>query len=142
VNARHERPIARTLELAQIVVSAVPTREPGKHPATRTFQAIRMQVNQELEEIERALDGSLEALAPGGRLCVISFHSLEDGLAKRFMQRHSTEDPVFAGLPEVPAHARPKLRRVSRAIHPGEREVSSNPRARSAILRVAEKVAA
>ncbi len=142
VNARHERPIARTLELADIVARAVPTREPGKHPATRTFQAIRIQVNQEFEEIEQALAGSLEVLAHGGRLAVISFHSLEDGMVKRFMQQHSTEDPVYAGLPEVPAHARPKLRRIGRAIHPGEAEVNANPRSRSAILRVAERVAA
>ena len=142
VNARHERPIARTLELADIVARAVPTREPGKHPATRTFQAIRIQVNQEFEEIEQALAGSLEVLAHGGRLAVISFHSLEDGMVKRFMQQHSTEDPVYAGLPEVPAHARPKLRRIGRAIHPSEAEVNANPRSRSAILRVAERVAA
>ncbi|MFL6618999.1 MAG: 16S rRNA (cytosine(1402)-N(4))-methyltransferase RsmH [Povalibacter sp.] len=142
VNARHARPITRTLELAQIVASAIPTREPGKHPATRTFQAIRVQVNQEFEEIDQALNGSLAVLADGGRLCVISFHSLEDGRVKRFMQQHSTEDPVYAGLPDIPAHARPKLRRVGRAIHPSESEVQANPRSRSAILRVAERVAA
>jgi 16S rRNA (cytosine1402-N4)-methyltransferase len=142
VNARHEQPISRTSQLAQIVASAVPTREPGKHPATRTFQAIRIQVNQEFAEIERALDGSLEVLCDGGRLCVISFHSLEDGMVKRFMQQHSTEDPVYAGLPEVPPHARPKLRRVGRAVHPSDAEVARNPRSRSAILRVAERVAA
>ena len=142
VDARHQQPITRTSQLAQIVAGAVPTREPGKHPATRTFQAIRIQVNQEFTEIERALDGSLEVLSGGGRLCVISFHSLEDGMVKRFMQRHSTEDPVYAGLPEVPPHARPKLRRVGRAVHPSEAEVARNPRSRSAILRVAERVAA
>jgi 16S rRNA (cytosine1402-N4)-methyltransferase len=142
LNARHQLPITRTSQLAQIVASAVPTREPGKHPATRTFQAIRIQVNQEFTEIEHALDGSLEVLGAGGRLCVISFHSLEDGMVKRFMQQHSTEDPVYAGLPEVPPHARPKLRRVGRAVHPSEGEVARNPRSRSAILRVAERVAA
>ena len=81
---------------------AVPMREPGKHPATRTFQAIRIHVNQEFDEIEAALDGSLLALAPQGRLCAISFHSLEDGIVKRFIQKHSQEDPVYAGLPVVP----------------------------------------
>jgi 16S rRNA (cytosine1402-N4)-methyltransferase len=142
VAARREAPIVRTLQLAEIVAQSVPVREPGKHPATRTFQAIRIQVNHEFEEIRSALTGSLIALAPGGRLCVISFHSLEDGIVKRFMQEQSQEDPVYAGLPDVPAHARPKLRRVGKAIHPSEQEVAANPRARSAVMRVAERVAA
>jgi 16S rRNA (cytosine1402-N4)-methyltransferase len=142
VNARREAPIVRTAQLAEIVARSIPTREPGKHPATRTFQAIRIQVNQELEEIRTALDGSLAALAPHGRLCVISFHSLEDTLVKRFMQQQSQEDPVYAGLPDVPAHARPKLQRIGKAIHAGQDEIAANPRARSAILRVAERVAA
>ena len=142
VQARHEQPIVRTLQLAAIVAAAVPVREPGKHPATRTFQAIRIHVNRELEEIEAALAATLEVLAPGGRLCAISFHSLEDGIVKRFMQKHSQEDPVYAGLPNIPAHARPKLRRIGRAIHPSAEEVDRNPRARSAIMRVAERVAA
>lgn len=142
VGARREAPIVRTAQLAEIAARAVPTREPGKHPATRTFQAIRMHVNDELAQIEAALDGALAALAPGGRLCVISFHSLEDGLVKRFMQKHSQEDPVYAGLPDVPAHARPKLKRVGRAIHPSEAEVAANPRARSAVMRTAERLAA
>ena len=142
VAARRETPIVRTLQLAEIVAQSVPVREPGKHPATRTFQAIRIQVNHEFEEIRTALTGSLTALAPGGRLCVISFHSLEDGIVKRFMQEQSQEDPVYAGLPDVPAHARPKLQRVGKAIHPSEQEVAANPRARSAVMRVAERVAA
>lgn len=142
VQARGEQPITRTLQLAGIIANAVPMREPGKHPATRSFQAIRIQVNQEFDEIEAALEGTLTALAPQGRICAISFHSLEDGIVKRFMQRHSQEDPVYAGLPVVPAHAQPKLRRIGRAIHPSAAEVERNPRARSAIMRVAEKVAA
>lgn len=142
VNARREAPIERTAQLADIVARSIPTREPGKHPATRTFQAIRIQVNQEFEEIRAALNGSLAALAPQGRLCVISFHSLEDTLVKRFMQQHSQEDPVYAGLPDVPAHARPKLKRVGKAIHPSEEEIAANPRSRSSVLRVAERVAA
>lgn len=141
VAARREAPLTRTSQLADLVASAVPTREPGKHPATRTFQAIRMHVNDELAEIEAALGGSLTALAPGGRLCVISFHSLEDGVVKRFMQKNSQEDPIYAGLPEMPAHARPKLRRVGRAIHPSAEEVARNPRARSAVMRVAQRLA-
>lgn len=142
VQSRNVQPITRTTQLAEIVANAVPTREPGKHPATRTFQAIRIQVNHELEEIETALSGTLAVLAPGGRLCAISFHSLEDGLVKRFMQQQSQEDPIYAGLPMVPEHARPKLTRVGRAVHPSAAEVASNPRARSAIMRVAERVAA
>jgi 16S rRNA (cytosine1402-N4)-methyltransferase len=140
VAARRESPITRTLQLAEIVAAAVPTREPGKHPATRTFQAIRIHVNDELAEIQAALDGSLTALAPQGRLCAISFHSLEDGIVKRFMQKHSQEDPVYAGLPEVPPHAQPKLRRIGRTVHPSEAEVARNPRARSAVMRVAERI--
>jgi len=142
VQGRSEQPITRTAQLAAVVAGAVPTREPGKHPATRTFQAIRIQVNREFEEIETALAGTLSALAPGGRLCAISFHSLEDGLVKRFMQQQSQEDPVYAGLPTVPAHALPKLSRVGRAVHPSQAEIDGNPRARSAIMRVAERVAA
>jgi 16S rRNA (cytosine1402-N4)-methyltransferase len=142
VNARREAPIVRTAQLAEIVAQSIPTREPGKHPATRTFQAIRIQVNQEFEEIRAALAGSLAALAPHGRLCVISFHSLEDTIVKRFMQQHSQEDPVYAGLPDVPAHARPKLKRIGKAIHPSEAEIAANPRARSAVLRVAERITA
>ena len=142
VGARATAPIVTTAQLASLVAGAVPTREPGKHPATRTFQAVRMQINEELPQIERALEQCLALLAVGGRLCVISFHSLEDGVVKRFMQRHSQEDPVYRGLPDVPAHARPKLKRIGRTIHPTDAEVSRNPRSRSAILRVAERIAA
>lgn len=142
VSARRSRPLRRTLELAQIVAAAVPTREPGKHPATRTFQAVRIQVNRELEELEAGLAQSLDVLAPGGRLCVISFHSLEDGMVKLFIQRSSSGDPLYAGLPDVPLHARAKLKRIGRAIHPSAAEVARNPRSRSAILRVAERLAA
>jgi len=142
VAARREGPIERTAQLAGIVARAVKTREPGKHPATRTFQAIRIHVNDELGELQAALRGSLEALAPGGRLCAIAFHSLEDGIVKRFIQQQSQEDPVYAGLPQIPEHARPKLRRIGRAVHPSEEEVAANPRARSAVMRVAERIAA
>ncbi len=142
VQQRNEKPMTTTAELAQVVSAAVPTREPGKHPATRTFQAIRIAVNDELQQIERALDQVIDQLKPNGRLCVISFHSLEDQRVKQFMQRHSQDDPMFAGLPEVPKERRARLKRIGKAIHASDAEVRRNPRARSAILRVAEKVAA
>jgi 16S rRNA (cytosine1402-N4)-methyltransferase len=142
VAARAVQPIERTGQLAAIVAAAVPTREPGKHPATRTFQAIRIHVNGELDELEAALPQAVRLLAPGGRLCVISFHSLEDRIVKRFMRREEQGDPVYAGLPDIPPHARPRLRRVGRAIDAGDAEVACNPRARSAVLRVAERLAA
>jgi 16S rRNA (cytosine1402-N4)-methyltransferase len=142
VAARVQAPITTTRQLAELVAEAVPTREPGKHPATRTFQAIRIHVNRELEEIESALPQAVDVLAPGGRLCVISFHSLEDRLVKRYLRREAQGDPVYAGLPNVPAHARPRLRLVGGAVMPGEAEVERNPRARSAVLRVAERLAA
>jgi 16S rRNA (cytosine1402-N4)-methyltransferase len=142
VTRRQQTPIERTADLAAIVASAVRTREPGKHPATRTFQAIRMHINRELEEIERGLAASLALLAPLGRLCVISFHSLEDRLVKVFLRRHASVDPVYAGLPDVPPGARPKLRLVGKALKPSAHEAALNPRARSARLRVAERLAA
>jgi 16S rRNA (cytosine1402-N4)-methyltransferase len=142
VSARAVEPIVRTGQLAEIVAAAVPTREPGKHPATRSFQAIRIHVNRELEQLEAALPQAVRLLAPGGRLCVISFHSLEDRIVKRFIRREEQGDPVYAGLPNVPPHARPRLKRVGGKIVAGEAEVAANPRARSAVLRVAEKVAA
>ena len=142
VAARAETPIATTRQLAGIVAGAVPTREPGKHPATRTFQAIRIHVNRELEEVEAALPQAVNLLAPGGRLCVISFHSLEDRLVKRFMRREAQGDPIYAELPNVPPHARPRLKLVGGAVMPSDAEIARNPRARSAVLRVAERVAA
>ena len=116
------------------------TREPGKNPATRTFQALRMHINDELGQIRRALEASLELLAVGGRLAVISFHSLEDRLVKQFIQAHSTVDPVFAGLPMIPDSAQPRLRRIGNKQRAGESELAANPRSRSSVLRVAEKV--
>ncbi len=142
VAARAVQPIERTAQLAAIVAAAVPTREPGKHPATRTFQAIRIHVNGELDALEAALPQAVRLLAPGGRLCVISFHSLEDRIVKRFMRREEQGDPVYAGLPGIPPHARPRLRRVGRAIGASDAEVARNPRARSAVLRIAERLAA
>jgi 16S rRNA (cytosine1402-N4)-methyltransferase len=142
VAARAVEPIVRTGQLAAIVAAAVPTREPGKHPATRTFQAIRIHVNGELEQLATALPQAVRLLSPGGRLCVISFHSLEDRIVKRFIRREEQGDPVYAGLPDVPPHARPRLRRVGGKVVASAAEVAANPRARSAVLRIAERVAA
>jgi len=142
VAARAVEPIERTGQLAAIVSAAVPTREPGKHPATRTFQAIRIHVNGELQALEAALPQAVRLLAPAGRLCVVSFHSLEDRIAKRFIRREEQGDPVYAGLPQVPPHASPRLARVGRAVTASEAEVAANPRSRSAVLRVAERLAA
>jgi 16S rRNA (cytosine1402-N4)-methyltransferase len=141
VAARRRQPFARTAELAAVVAAAVRTREPGKHPATRTFQALRMFINDELGQLERGLAGALQVLAPGGRLAVISFHSLEDRAVKRFMQKESTVDPALRALPVIPAQARPRLKLVGRKARPGEAELARNPRARSALLRVAERLA-
>jgi 16S rRNA (cytosine1402-N4)-methyltransferase len=142
VTARSATPLTTTRQLADLVAAAVPTREPGKHPATRTFQAIRIHVNDELDAVAAALPQAVGLLAPGGRLCVISFHSLEDRLVKRFMRREAQGDPLYAELPVVPPHARPRLRLVGGAVMPSAAEVERNVRARSAVLRVAERIAA
>lgn len=142
VAARAQAPIATTAALAEIVAASVPTREPGRHPATRTFQAIRMHINRELEELGAVLPQAVSVLAPGGRLVVISFHSLEDRAVKRFMRDQSQDDPLWAGLPQVPPQARARLRRIGRAVFPSQAEVARNPRARSAVLRAAERLAA
>jgi 16S rRNA (cytosine1402-N4)-methyltransferase len=119
---------------------AVRTREPGQHPATRTFQAVRIHVNQELEELEVTLPRAARALAPGGRLAVISFHSLEDRIVKHFMRERSTGDRLPKGVPvrakDIPP---PELTSIGKAVKASEAEVRRNPRARSAVLRVAEK---
>ena len=141
VTARRARALTRTGELAALVGSAVRTREPGKHPATRTFQALRMFINDELGQLERGLAGALGALAPGGRLAVISFHSLEDRVVKRFMQRESQIDPALKDLPLVPPGAQPRLKLIGRKSRPASAELQRNPRARSALLRVAERLA-
>jgi 16S rRNA (cytosine1402-N4)-methyltransferase len=140
IHAREQQAITTTAQLAKLISDAVPTREPGKHPATRTFQAIRIAVNAELEQIDQALLQAMAVLKPGGRLCVISFHSLEDQRVKRFMQTQSQDDPMFAGLPQIPAERRAKLKRIGKAIHSSEAEIKRNPRARSAILRIAERL--
>ncbi len=139
VSRRQERgPLATTAELAQLVAGAVKTREPGQDPATRTFQALRIFVNGELEELEQALEASLDILEPQGRLVVISFHSLEDRIVKQFIARHARE-VVDRRAPFAPP-ALLKLRAIER-VKPSAEEVAANPRARSAVMRVAERTA-
>jgi 16S rRNA (cytosine1402-N4)-methyltransferase len=140
VKDRESQPFERTLELAQLIARVAHSKERHKHPATRVFQALRIHVNGELRELEAALDAALARLKPLGRLAVISFHSLEDRMVKQFMRRHSLADPMYAGLPEMPAHARPKLKLVGKAIAADANETSLNPRARSARLRIAERL--
>ncbi|MES2582253.1 MAG: 16S rRNA (cytosine(1402)-N(4))-methyltransferase RsmH [Pseudomonadota bacterium] len=140
VARRQERgPISTTTELAQLVADTVKTREPGKDPATRTFQAFRIFINAELEELQQALEASLSVLQPGGRLAVISFHSLEDRIVKQFIAKHAKDEydrrAPFAA-PKVM-----KLKALDR-IKPGKDEVSGNPRSRSAIMRVAQRTTA
>ncbi|MEQ4532048.1 MAG: 16S rRNA (cytosine(1402)-N(4))-methyltransferase RsmH [Mixta sp.] len=138
------QPMTRTKELAEVIAAATPVKDKFKHPATRSFQAIRIWVNSELEEIEQALKGSLQALAPGGRLSIISFHSLEDRLVKRFMREQSRGPQVPAGLPMTEAQLQKLGGRQLKALGkmmPGEAEVAENPRARSSVLRIAERTA-
>jgi len=140
VAARTARPIATTTELADVVVGASRARDRKRHAATKTFQAIRIFINRELEQLEAVLPQTIDVLAGAGRLCVISFHSLEDRIVKRFMRGASRESAQYRGLPDVPAEFRPKLRLVGKAIKATADEISANARARSARLRVAERV--
>jgi len=140
VDARSHEPVQRTGQLAAIVGRAVRTREPGQHPATRTFQALRIHVNRELEELEVTLPQAAGLLEPEGRLAVISFHSLEDRIVKRFMREQSTADKLPRGLPVRAKDIPPApMRLVGKAVKAGDAEVRRNPRARSAVLRVAQK---
>lgn len=138
---REEQAIETTADLAAVVESVV-RRKPGqKHPATKTFQAIRIYINDELAALEAGLSQAVGALAPEGRLCVISFHSLEDRIAKRFLRDNARVDPALSRIPVIPESARPRLRLPARAIRAGAEELQRNPRARSATLRVAERLA-
>jgi len=143
VEVRQSRPIEDTATLASIVSAMMPRPKNNRHPATRSFQAIRIHINQELAQIQQFLETVLDILKIGGRLLVISFHSLEDRLIKRFIRAQSTGPKLPRGLPlrdsEIDSHIR--LRAGSKAIKAGSSELSSNPRARSAILRVAERAA-
>lgn len=141
VAARLEQPIVTTGQFAALVRETVRTREPGQDPATRSFQALRIHINQELRQLEIALPQALELLKPGGRLVVISFHSLEDRIVKNFMRQQSVADDLPKGLPlRADQLPKPKLRLLGKPVKPSDIEVSANPRARSAVMRVAEKL--
>ncbi len=140
VATRGQKPLERTAQLADLVASVVPRGKDRSHPATRSFQAIRIHVNRELGDLEDGLEAAFSRLKPGGRLAVISFHSLEDRIVKRFMAARAKAPPANRRLPEAQAFV-PTLRLVGDARKAGERELAANPRARSAVLRVAEKLA-
>ncbi len=139
VAARQEAAIETTGQLAAIIAQANPVKEPGRNPATRSFQAIRIFINRELDDLSDCLDQVLRVLAPGGRLVVISFHSLEDRMVKRFMRDHARGDDFPPGLPVTKDQLCPRLKLIGKAIRPSASEVSQNPRARSAVLRIAER---
>ncbi len=144
VNARVEAPIETTTQLAELVRKAVPakkSRHKGKdiHPATKTFQALRIFINRELDEIQDVLPQAVDALCLGGRLAAISFHSLEDRIVKRFIRDKSTPTEYPRELPIMPDNSNVKLKQIGKKIRAGEKEINENPRARSAVLRVAER---
>ena len=141
VAERERRPIATTLHLAEVIAEAHPAWEKGRHPATKSFQAIRIHINNELGDLQRFLDGALDLLAVGGRLVVISFHSLEDRLVKRFIKHHVRGDDLPAHVPVTADQLNRRLKEIGKAIKAGSDEVDANVRARSAIMRVAEKIA-
>ncbi|MGQ9425988.1 16S rRNA (cytosine(1402)-N(4))-methyltransferase RsmH [Gilvimarinus sp. F26214L] len=141
VAARMAAPIERTDQLARIVAEAHPAWEPGKHPATRSFLGIRLFINRELEDLEELLSQVVEVLAPGGRLVVISFHSLEDRIVKRFIRRQAKGEDLPRGLPVTEDKLNRTMKAIGKAQRPGDQEVNENVRARSAIMRVAEKLA-
>ena len=140
VSARDEAPIRRTGQLAKVIADAAPSHGDRIHPATRSFQAIRIVINEELEQLRAALEQSVNVLRRGGRLCVISFHSLEDRLVKRFIRESSRESEQYRGMPSVPPEYRPKLKPVGKLIEATAAEITANRRARSARLRVAERL--
>ena len=140
VQQREETSICTTTTLSKLVADVIPTREQSKHPATRSFQAIRMHVNRELDELESVLPQAVDALIARGRLVVISFHSLEDRLVKRFMRKAASGDSYPPDLPVTHDRLRPTLRKVGKPLRPTISEVAVNARSRSAILRTAEKL--
>ena len=142
VQRRAVKPFERTADLAQVLTDANPAWEKGKNPATRAFQGLRIHVNNELGDLERGLDAALEGLAVGGRLVVISFHSLEDRIVKQFMKRQAKgeADKLPRDLPIIPKAFEPRLKLLGKPIYAAEAEVKANPRSRSAVMRVAEKL--
>ena len=138
VNERRNHDITRTAELAEVVARACPTRDRNKHPATRTFQAIRIFINRELDDLRECLARSLDVLAQGARLVVISFHSLEDRIVKRFMREAAKGPQLPKGVPVMHREMQGRLRVLGKAVRASDAEVAANPRARSAVLRVAE----
>jgi len=142
VQRRAEQPFERTADLAQVLTVANPAWEKGKNPATRAFQGLRIHVNNELGDLERGLDAALETLEVGGRLVVISFHSLEDRIVKQFMRRHAKgeADTLPRDLPIIPKAFLPRLKLIGKPQFASEAELKANPRARSAVMRVAEKL--
>lgn len=141
LEARDKQPLETTAELARVVKDANPSWEKHKHPATRAFQGIRIFINRELDDLADLLEQSVEFLKPGGRLVVISFHSLEDRIVKRFMRRMSRGDDLPPGVPVRDQDLNRKMTLVGKAFKPTDQEIQRNPRARSAVMRVAERLA-
>ena len=142
VHDRVEKPFTRTRQLAELIARLIPTKEKNKNPATRSFQAIRIYINSELEEVERAMEGALTVLAPAGRLAIISFHSLEDRLVKQFIRKQEKGPEVPRGLPltEAQLAVGRTMKSIGKAMKPSDAEIDANPRSRSAVLRVAERL--
>lgn len=137
---RQQRRIETTGQLARLIEDTIGRREQKKHPATRCFQAIRIYINNELADLALGLEAAIKMLRPGGRLVVISFHSLEDRLVKRTMREAARPGKVRRNIPEPP-DMKPSLRLIGKAVKPSRFELSANPRARSAVMRIAEKIA-
>ena len=142
VQRRVEQPFTRTADLAKVLTDANPAWEKGKNPATRAFQGIRIFVNNELGDLERGLEAALESLEVGGRLVVISFHSLEDRIVKQFMKRQAKgeADKLPRDLPIIPKAFEPRLKLIGKPVYASDEELKANPRSRSAVMRIAEKL--
>ena len=140
VKNRNLAPLKTTFDLVNLITKALPKMHFKKHPATKTFQAIRIYINDELSQLESALIASIDLLKSGGRLCVISFHSLEDRIVKRFIKNSSLESKQYRGLPDVPKEFQPKLKIIGKAVRASIAEIGVNVRSRSAVLRIAERI--
>ena len=140
IEKRQSEVLTTTHQLVEIIDQAVPVKDKFKHPATRSFQGIRIFINDELSDLEKALDGILDILKPGGRLVIISFHSLEDRIVKRFIRKHVQGDNFPRGLPVTEAQMNKRLIAHGRAIKASKQQIDANPRARSAVMRIAEKI--